>query len=137
MQVTFPDNEDLYSGDFSDQCATFGDRVAAARENLGLSQEKLSRKLGVKLSTLRGWEEDRSEPRANKLQMLAGVLNISIIWLMSGEGNVVAEARSEEDGMDLSECLTELRGIRTEYTRVNERLGRLEKRLRSMSTQMN
>jgi len=66
--------------------ATFGDRVAAAREAAGMTQKQLAKRLGVKLPTVRGWEEDLSEPRANKLSMMAGLLNVSIVWLLTGEG---------------------------------------------------
>ena len=52
-----------------------------------MTQTHLARALGVRLATLRGWENDMSEPRANKLQMLAGVLGVSIGWLLTGEGN--------------------------------------------------
>ena len=43
---------------FSDDAATFGDRLTAARESAGLGQEELARRIGVKPSTLRSWEED-------------------------------------------------------------------------------
>ena len=71
---------------YSDDAATFGDRLAAAREALGLSQAQLASRSGVRLSTIQNWEGDRSEPRANKLQMIAGILNVSMIWLLTGQG---------------------------------------------------
>ena len=37
--------------------------------------------------TLHNWETDRSEPRANKLPLLAGVLSIPPLWLLNGEGS--------------------------------------------------
>ena len=74
-------------GWYSEEAATFGDRVTGAREALGLSEDALARKLGVKLKTVRAWEGDLAEPRANKLQMLAGILNVSIMWLLTGQGD--------------------------------------------------
>ena len=71
---------------YSPETATFGDRIAGAREALGLSQRDLAHRLGVRPETLRGWEDDRTEPRSNRLQMLAGLLNVSIRWLLTGEG---------------------------------------------------
>ena len=63
---------DTEDGWFSDEQATFGDRVAGARDAAGLTQDQLAEKLGVKPSTVRDWEDDVSEPRSNKLQMMAG-----------------------------------------------------------------
>lgn len=115
---------------FSNESATFGDRVAAAREVLGLSQSDLSKKLGVKLKTIRGWEDDVSEPRANKLQMLSGVLNVSMRWLLMGEGDDL-EAPNEEAPVpaEVTDILIEMRRTRAEFARLAVHLGHLEKRL--------
>ena len=72
---------------FSNEAATFGDRLSAAREAAGLTQEDLAARLGVRMTTLQAWEDDGAEPRGNRLQMLAGMLNVSLMWLMSGEGD--------------------------------------------------
>ncbi len=125
------DGADQGSSYFSDDAATFGDRVAAARRAAGLSQESLCRKLGIKLKTLRSWEDDISEPRANKLQMLAGVLNVSLVWLLTGDGHGVPDPDMSdlpqiEGGADV---LADLRSIRAEYKILGERMLRLEKRL--------
>jgi transcriptional regulator with XRE-family HTH domain len=115
---------------FSNETATFGDRVAAARAARGLSQQDMAKKLGVKLKTAHGWEDDISEPRANKLQMLAGLLNVSIMWLLTGEGDGLSDARDRESlPTDIDEILTELRRTRAQYARLTDKLGRLEKRL--------
>ncbi len=123
-------DSDTEEGWYSHEAATFGDRVAAGRETLGLSQSELARKLGVKLRTVQAWEDDRTEPRANKLQMLAGVLNVSLIWLLRGEGEgVAAPGDSGIDG-DVAALLTEIRQIRGAFLQSADRLGALEKRLR-------
>jgi transcriptional regulator with XRE-family HTH domain len=117
---------------YSNEIATFGDRVAGAREALGLSQADLARRLGVKLRTVRGWEDDLSEPRANKLQMLAGLLNVSIMWLLNGEGDGL-DAPGEEAMLpsDVRAMLTEIRQVKAEMSAMADRLGLLEKRLRA------
>lgn len=116
---------------YGPEAATFGDRLAAARYQAGLEQKDLAKRLGVKLSTLRGWENDLSEPRANKLQMVAGILNVSLTWLLNGEGDGVASPDEVEYiPADNAAVLTEMRDIRTQMSRLNERLGLLEKRLR-------
>lgn len=111
--------------------ATFGDRIAGAREASGMTQSALARRLGVKLSTLRAWEEDRSDPRANKLQMLSGLLNVSLAWLLSGVGdgpeNTVGAIPT-----DIKATLTEIRTVKTELGVLSDKLGHLEKRLRGL-----
>ena len=115
---------------YGPDAATFGDRVVGAREKSGMTQAELSRRLGIKLTTLQGWEEDRSEPRANKLQMLTGMLNVSLSWLLSGEGIGPEEPSTVPLSDDIQAILIEMRAIKTDMTRTADRLSRLEKRLR-------
>jgi transcriptional regulator with XRE-family HTH domain len=125
--------EDWYSAD----TATFGDRVAGAREALGIGQPELARRLGVRVKTLRDWENDLAEPRANKLQMLAGILGVSLMWLLNGEGDGVdaPELDGGETQEQIRDLLLELRAVQAEIDRGAERLARAEKRLRQMLTE--
>ncbi len=115
---------------FSDAAATFGDRLAAAREGAGLSQEDLALRLGVRLTTLQAWEDDGAEPRGNRLQMLAGMLNVSLMWLMSGEGEGVDGPSNSgtEDG-EKATLRRELRDLRRTLEAVSARMIALEDRL--------
>ena len=117
---------------YGPEASTFGDRVAGAREHAGMTQAQLARRLGVKKATLRAWEEDMSEPRANKLSMMAGVLNVSIIWLLTAEGDGMDGPAPEptEERLEFTEVLSEIRAIRSEMRANAERAARLEKRLR-------
>jgi transcriptional regulator with XRE-family HTH domain len=72
---------------FSAEVATFGDRLAAAREAAGMTQKALANRLGVRHTTVQAWENDTSEPRSNRLQMLAGMLSVSLMWLLTGRGD--------------------------------------------------
>lgn len=112
--------------------ATFGDRLAAAREAAGMSQAQLARRLGIKAGTVRSWEEDLSEPRANRLSMMAGVLNVSMMWLLMGEGEGL-DAPGEEMPLDadVARILGEMRDLRVVITQSGEKLARLEKLLRN------
>ncbi|WP_136634649.1 helix-turn-helix domain-containing protein [Pseudooceanicola onchidii] len=117
---------------FSADSATFGDRLAAARDAAGMSQADLARRLGVKASTLRGWEEDQSEPRANRLSMLSGLLGVSLPWLLTGEGEgVEPPSEASELSGDVSAILAELRDLRADLDAKVGRLAILEKRLRA------
>ncbi len=116
---------------FGPDAATFGDRVAGAREAAGMTQIQLARRLGIKKATLTGWENDLSEPRANKLSMLAGLLNVSIVWLLTGEGEgAINPEHSASDVSDFNEVLAELREIRATMRTNAERAAQVEKKLR-------
>ena len=118
---------------FGPEAATFGDRVAAAREAADMTQAQLARRLGIKKTTLMGWEQDLSEPRANKLSMVSGLLNVSMSWLLTGEGEGMSEpSEMDVDAGDFAGVLNELRALRNEMRSNAERAARLEKRLRTI-----
>lgn len=111
--------------------ATFGDRLAAARENAQMTRTQLAKRLGVKAKTIEGWENDTSEPRANRLSMLAGLLGVSIMWLINGEGEGIDNPEMETDAnSDLASILTEVRDVKVALKSNMDRLARLEKKLR-------
>ena len=97
-----------------------------------MSQDVMAKRLGIKLKTLQAWEDDMSEPRANRLSMLAGLLNVSIVWLITGEGDGVSAPDDEPVSPDVSSILFEMRALRTEMMASAEKLAKLEKRLRRM-----
>ncbi|AOZ68801.1 transcriptional regulator [Rhodobacter xanthinilyticus] len=110
--------------------ATFGDRLTGAREAAGLSQEELAQRLGVRLETLASWEDDMADPRANRLQMVAGMLNVSLMWLLTGEGEGLdGPPEAREEAQDVRETVREIRAIRTVVEELDARLGRLERKL--------
>jgi len=117
---------------YGPETATFGDRLAAARELADMTQAELARRLGVRVATLRSWENDLSEPRANRLSMMAGLLNVSMMWLINGEGDGI-DAPLEEGSVPASaqDILNELRDIRADMLARAEQVGRLEKKLRA------
>lgn len=115
---------------FSNEAATFGDRLSAAREAAGLTQEDLAARLGVRMTTLQAWEDDGAEPRGNRLQMLAGMLNVSLMWLMSGEGDGLDGPVSGDTEENANAALRrELRDLRRTLEAVSARMIALEDRL--------
>lgn len=114
---------------YAEDRATLGDRIIAARERAGLGTKELAQRLGVRHRTLIGWEEDASEPRSNRMQMLAGLLGVSLVWLMTGRGDGPGEAKGDAQGAasavqpDLAGELREVRGLLSAAT---VRLSRLE-----------
>lgn len=124
--------EDTSENWYGDATATFGDRVTAAREGAQMTQADLSRRLGVKLATIKAWEDDRSEPRANKVQMMAGMLGVSIRWMLTGEGEGPSDPGLAAPDPDLRAALAELRQIAAAQAQLAERLAKSEKRLRKI-----
>lgn len=123
--MTAPSDDNWYDP----KATTFGDRLSGAREKTGMEQEELARRLGVKLKTLRQWEDDISEPRANKLSMMAGMLNVSLLWLLTGEGEGPGGPDQGALSPDVKELLAELRVIQTQITTASDRLSRVERAL--------
>ena len=116
---------------YGEDAATLGDRLAAAREAAGLSPAQLAKQLGVKPETLEMWENDWKEPRANRLQMLTGLLGVSLRWLLTGVGEGPDNPEGGQDvPQDVLDMLSEMRALRTQIARSSVRLGELEKRLR-------
>lgn len=116
---------------YADEHATFGDRLAAAREAADLSQKEFARRLGIKVKTVVSWENDISEPRANRLQMMAGLLNVSLMWLLNGAGEGIDPPGSEHSlNHDERRLLMELRELRGDIDDASIRIARIEKRLR-------
>ena len=79
--IFFDDNQDT----------TLGGRVCQSREAAGMTVGQVISRLGVRKTTYLAWEADRSEPRANKLVALAGILNVSPTYLLSGLGRATPQ----------------------------------------------
>ena len=87
---------------------TLGGRITLSRESINLTDAQLSRRFGVMLKTVRNWETDRSEPRGNKLATLAGVLGVSLQWLVTGDDNVTRVDENVEETRSLKVKLDRL-----------------------------
>ena len=88
--IFYDDNEDT----------TLGGRVFQAREAAGLTVSQVINRLGVRKATYLAWEADRSEPRANKLVALAGILNVSPTYLLSGLGRAAMQPLKHQQIID-------------------------------------
>ena len=117
---------------YGPETATFGDRLSAAIEKSGMTQKLVAKRLGIKVATLKSWEQDISEPRANRLSMLAGLLGVSIMWLLHGEGDGVEHLDNETQVTpEINDLLFEVRVLQTGLLSSADKLAKLEKQLRS------
>ena len=97
------DKEHTGSGD------TLGGRIVYAREAQNLTTSQLARRMGVKTETLQDWETDRAEPRSNRLLTLAGMLNVSPTWLLTGAGESPVDALTATEMMHLRNAVVRMR----------------------------
>lgn len=101
---------------------TLGGRLSRARDAAGLSASQLARRIGVQSSTIQAWESDRSQPRANRLSMLAGVLDVSLSWLLHGVGTGPADANEAFESIALQ--LDRLKRLNDETSEIIARIER-------------
>jgi transcriptional regulator with XRE-family HTH domain len=115
---------------FNETIATFDDRLSAARNAKGLTVSGLAEKLGVEVNTVETWEDDADAPRANRVQMLAGLLNVSIVWRISGEGNGTSDvADTFERPLGLNDALGEISQLKATLSGAVDKLDKLHERL--------
>jgi transcriptional regulator with XRE-family HTH domain len=77
-----------------DSANDVGSRMAEARAAAGRTQAEIANQLGVKASTVAKWEHGTASPRCNRLAALAGILGVSLSWLIVGHGD---EPTSSDD----------------------------------------
>ena len=107
---------------------TLGGRIVHARELQDLTTAQLARRVGVKTATLHEWETDRAEPRSNRLLTLAGMLNVSPTWLLTGEGESPIELLDETEMMHIRAAIERMR---EQVLTIADELEKLEERLDS------
>lgn len=105
---------------------TIGDRIIEARETAGLSTAQLAEHLGIRTATMTNWERNKSQPRGNRLITIAGFLNVSPTWLLTGYGEDPGTETDDEIAV-IHANLVELRNqLGTMTERVDHLVGRLE-----------
>ena len=71
---------------------TLGQRIAAERKKLGLSQEALGEKMGVSRQAISKWEADGAVPEIDKLIAMSRLFGVSLGWLLGVEEEPAAPA---------------------------------------------
>ena len=115
-------NRNIFQNDEED--STLGGRISQAREASGMSVAEVVKQLGVRANTYEAWESDRSEPRANKLVALAGILNVSPPYLLGGLG--VQPSKDIDDTADMDALAEQIKQIEKSLKDANRALRRLK-----------
>ena len=107
---------------------TLGGRIYTSRQNAGMSLHMAANLLGVKSSTLKSWENDRSEPRVNKLVALAGLLGVSPTHFLAEEGNDGADvgAIKGRRGKLIDMLKEEMSYVREQQKQLNQRIRKMD-----------
>src|SRR3546814_11607612 len=100
--------------------------MGRAREAAGLSGAQAARRLGVKTATWQGWENDRAEPRSNKLLMIAGAFGVSPTWLLGGYGDGPTEVIEDEVQILRQALKSVAQDVAAAPTRLDAALSRVE-----------
>lgn len=64
---------------------TIGQRIAAKRKELGISQIELGERMGVSRQSVSKWESDAAIPEIDKLIALSKLFHVSVGWLLGVE----------------------------------------------------
>lgn len=101
---------------------TIGGRISRAREASGLSAKELAWRLGVKVATVHAWESDRSQPSSHRLSTLAGLLQVSLSWIVHGIGIGPSDDLAGETSREMTAQLDQLRLLHVETGLLIEKL---------------
>ena len=99
---------------------TVGGRISRARNARGLSVKDVAWRLGVKMATVNAWERDRSEPAAHRLTNLAGLLNVSLSWILYGVGSAPNDSAPDREAASIQ--IERLRTLHAETGLIIEKL---------------
>ena len=106
--------------------SSMGSRLREARERAGTSAAALAEALGVNVTSIKAWENDKRTPRANKLVNIAGVLGVSVRWLLEGQAEPTRH-----------ECAPiSIETLRRDVEQLRSHLSRAQSRLESMTSML-
>jgi len=115
---------------------TMGGRLSRARDAAGLTVKDLAWRLGVKIATVNAWERDRSQAATHRLNMLSGLLDVSISWMLHGVGTAPVDPVERITAEKVSGQLEKLKTLHAEtgelIGRITEELGNVDRINRSL-----
>lgn len=98
-----------------DTMKSIGERIAQKREQAGLNQSELGRRLGLTAQAVQKWESGKSTPRNAKLQDIAAILGTSVSYLVGDEQDkapVLSDIDSWDETTPLSDDEVEVPFLR-------------------------
>jgi transcriptional regulator with XRE-family HTH domain len=87
-------------------------RIAYARELLGINASDLARRMGISRAAIAQWETGQTVPSGRNLPKLADVLGVTLDWLSQGTGPMGGKAAGFSEGQ-----LIELGNLKADLSR--------------------
>ena len=116
-----------HRADLDDEPQQIGARIVEARVAAGLTIEDIATRIGVKRSTVAKWESGERSPRGHRVSKLAGMLGVSISWILMGRGVEPAHSTTE-----IEQIRGDLDAVRARLDDVVNELAVLDQRLASL-----
>ncbi|MGA9278197.1 helix-turn-helix domain-containing protein [Ilumatobacter sp.] len=123
----FAEQNDTDGSETLDDERHIGARLAEARSAAGFTQREIADRIGVKESTIAKWETGDTSPRGHRVSKLAGVLGVSISWILMGRG-----VEPNGGGSDIERIRADLDSVRARLDDVVNELAVLDQRLASV-----
>ena len=79
------------------------ERIKNSRMAAKMTQEELAKAVGKTRNAVAQWESGTAHPRPNTLEDIAGALNVSIDWLLTGNTPNVAGAETTRTNSEMSD----------------------------------
>ena len=76
------------------------ERIKELRKTLGLTQQELGDRIGIKRNTVAQYEIGRNEPIETVINLICREFNVNESWLRAGEGEMFVEVTRDEQIVD-------------------------------------
>lgn len=81
------------------------ERIRELRKNLGLNQTEFGEKIGLKQTTVAGYENNARQPNDSVIRSICREFNVSEDWLRYGTGDMFVELSREETIANFVGCI--------------------------------
>ena len=102
-----------------------GQRIAALRRHLGMSQAELAQRIGVSPSAMGMYEQNRREPSLSAAVTLSDALGVSVDYLLTGRPLTDRDAKALQDTLFSASQRAQARALGRKQGLSKEELGAL------------
>ena len=100
-----------------------GQRIAALRRHMGMSQAELAQRIGVSPSAVGMYEQDRREPSLSAMVTMSEALGVSVDYLLTGEPLTDRDEKMMKDTLFSASQRAQVRALGRQHGLSKEELG--------------